>query len=77
MGRISKGRRTPARYRSFKNWTGALMFSLVLLELTLGLTAIRALPSLRGVDTVATVVATGTRVKTYKGRRSTYRYFTY
>ena len=36
MGRMSKGRPTPARYRSFKNWMGGLLISLFLLELTLG-----------------------------------------
>jgi hypothetical protein len=77
MGRMSKGRRTPARYRSFKNWTGGLMFSLLLIELTLGTLAIDALPWLLGVDAAATVVTTGTSVKRYKRRKSTYRHFTY
>lgn len=77
MGRIRKGRPTPARYRSFKNWTGGLLFSLFLIELTIGHVVVRALPSWRGVDAAATVVATGTSVNTYKGRKSTYRYVTY
>ncbi|HYO73850.1 MAG TPA: hypothetical protein VEU33_48065, partial [Archangium sp.] len=72
MGRISKGRPTPARYRAFKNWTGGLLFSLFLMELTIGWAVIAALPSWRGVDAVATVVATRTDVQTYKGRKSTY-----
>lgn len=77
MGRLSKGRPTPVRYRSFKNWTGGLMFSLFLIELTIGLSVLGALPSWRGVDAVATVVATRTDVETRKGRRYTYRRYTY